>query len=74
MFFYEVDPDIHHFGSNLEQSYYYSADKYNDLCYENKSFISIVNYNIRNFSPNSDSMISMFSSSSFPELLTLRET
>ena len=71
---YDVDPDVHYFGSDLQQSNYYSVDQYKDLCYDSKSFISIINYNIRSFSANSDSMISMFSSSSFPEILTLTET
>ena len=60
--FYDVDPDVHYFGSDLQQSNYYSVDQYKDLCYDSKSFISIINYNIRSFSANSDSMISMFSS------------
>lgn len=76
----EIDPDQHYFDElysivDQNQTKYFSVRDYNNLCIENRSHITLMNYNVRSFRANSDTMVSMFyEECSHPEILVLSET
>ena len=73
----DLDPDPNYFedNENHNNSQFYTIRGFNDLFKSDNSFIKILHHNIRSFSANSDSLLSIFDSSTvFPEILVLSET
>ena len=76
----QLDPDIHHFQHCYDPLVnlicdYTSISDFNNIIRNSESNLNIVNYNIRSFSANSDSFISIFDHfDSTPDILVLTET
>ena len=76
----QIDPDLNYLNEIFEsinsskQSCYISVEESNSLI-SDKTFFSILTYNIRSFNANSDSFFSMFNDNkNFPDILCLTET
>ena len=78
--FISIDPDENYFeafdSSNLNMCKYFSYKDYHDLFdHHDAVYFSLINYNIRNFSANSETIFGMFDSmGSYPDILALTET
>ena len=75
-----IDPDENYFDhifpsiNASEQSKYFTSSQFNSLCLQYPNSITILNFNIRSFTKNSNLLFASFDPNFIPEILVLTET